>query len=82
MKFRVEGNDEAENHFSPVEKLWSIPLYIVRKVVLYLCISCVVGVDHVSNWFGFHYHYELEDQSRWKWMENFSLPRYTLRRKK
>jgi len=80
MKPYVEGSVDDESGFSPVEKLWSIPLYIVRKLVLYFGFSLMFTVDVLSDWFGFHYHYELEDQERWKWMQNFSLPRYTVRR--
>ena len=81
MKFRVEGDHDDSQGFSPVEKVWSIPLYIVRKLVFYLCKSSVDTVAFLSNLFGFRFDYEFKDQPRWNWLQEFSLPRYTLRRK-
>jgi len=82
MKFRVEGNDESENSFSPVEKVWSIPLYVLRKLVFYMCKSSVDTVAFLSKLFGFRFDYKFNDQPRWNWLQDFRLPRYTLRRKR
>jgi len=79
---RVEDNGEAESGFSPVEKVWSIPLYVVRKIVFYICKFSVDTVAFLSDLFGFRFYYEFSDQPRWNWLRDFSLPRYTLRRKK
>lgn len=82
MNFETDGQHEPEYSFSPVERLWSVPLYIVRKLVFYIGKSSLLGVAQASELFGFRFEYTYRDRPRWNWLKDFQLPRYGVERKR
>lgn len=78
---RVEGDNGDERSFSWAEKVWNLPFYIVRKLVLFLCVFLLYVVSLLSFLFGFRFDHTFADEPRWRWLEDFSLPRYGLERK-
>lgn len=78
----VEESSRSEaDVFSPLEKLYNLPLYILRKLVLYSVITNLYLIDMVSQVIGFHFNWSVIEDEKWKWLSNIKLPRYGVIRK-
>lgn len=64
------------------EKLFSIHLYLFRKVCLYLIVVVLTGVRQVARFFGFSYKLEVSDRESWNWEVRSKIPRYTAQLKR
>ena len=57
------------------EKLFSIHLYLFRKMNLFLCVGLLGVVRNVSKFFGFHFEASVSDREAWKWKPLKNVPR-------
>jgi len=76
-KFRVEKgqHNDIDKPFDPIEKIYNIPLYLLRKALFYSCDGLLTVVNIVSYLLGFEFDYRISDKPRWNWLSNISWPR-------
>jgi hypothetical protein len=70
------SKESKDSLFYLWEKVSALHIYLVRKVVLAVCLVLFETSRHVSNVLGFNFSGSVSDREAWKWKPYENIPFY------